>query len=312
MKEKLPTFIIIGAGKSGTTALHNYCEAHPQVFMTSVKETNFFELEGHTINHNQEDDPEQLFHYPQSITTWEDYRNLFSEVTNEVALGETSPMYLYGKRAPQHIKEKLPDVKLIAILREPVNRLYSRWTHLLRDQNDPVANMDFSQALDKDTLWWKRNDLVREGMYYTHISRYFELFDRSQLKVFLFDDLRNNSELVMQELFDFIGVDSSFKPDLDREYNVSGKPKNPIVDSLIGTNSILINTAKKLAPGLVEKIKQSGQAQKMLTDVRKKNMEKPVVSDDVNAAIYKKYYQEEVEKLEGLLQRDLSKWKKYS
>ena len=307
MKEILPNFIIIGAGKSGTTALHNYCHAHPEVFMTGVKETNFFELEGKPIESNSISDPERLYHYPQSINNWEDYKNLFKEVENEIAYGETSPMYLYGKRAPFHIREKLPYVKIIAILREPVNRLYSRWLHLLRDGNDPIG--DFENSMDKSSIWWRRNDLVTEGFYFDHLKRYYELFPKEQIKVFLYDDLRQDSSKVMRELFDFIGVDSNFVPDLDREYNVSGKPKNAILDKLVGANSILIKTAKSVAPGLVEKLKESSGVNKVLLDVRKQNMERPDISMAFKKQLYDSVYKSQIEQLETLIDRDLSKWK---
>lgn len=306
MKEKLPNFIIIGAGKSGTTALHNYCNAHPQVFMTDVKETNFFELEGKAIHSDPINDPERLYHYPQSINNWEDYKALFKDVTDEIAYGETSPMYLYGERAPYHIKEKLPNVKLVAILREPIDRLYSRWLHLLRDGNDPIG--DFENAMDKSTIWWKRKDLVQEGFYYDHLSRYIETFPKSQLKVFLYDDLKADSAKVMHDLFEFIGVDPTFKPDLKREYNVSGKPKNTFIDSIIGTNSPLIKTAKYIAPSIVDILK-SGPAHKALTEVRKKNMERPEISLDFKRQLYTSVYKNQVLKLEELIGRDLSKWK---
>lgn len=305
--QELPTFVIIGAGKSGTTAIHEYCDQHPEVFMTAVKETNFFELEGKKINYTPEEDPERLHHYPQSINNLEDYKALYRAAQgNEKAYGETSPMYLYGKNAPANIKKYVPEAKIIAILRNPVDRLYSRFLHLSRDGNEPTKN--FEDALDQSTIWWRRDDLVKEGFYYTHLKRYYELFEPNQIKVFLYEDLKKDSDQLMRDLFTFIGVNPDFKPQLDVEYNVSGKPKNPLIDKLIGANSILLRTAKTVAPGIISKLKGSAQAQKMLTDIRKKNLDRSPLSTEVKGKLIEEVYKDEITKLEQLIHRDLSKW----
>lgn len=303
----MPTFIIIGAGKSGTTALHEYCDQHPEVFMTRIKETNFFELEGQKIHFAEEEDPLRLHHFPQSVNNLKDYQALYLEANGtEKALGETSPMYLYGKKAPSKIKAHVPDAKLIAILRQPTDRLYSRFLHLCRDGAQPTEH--FEDALNRDNIWWERNDLVQEGFYYTHLKRYFERFDRSQIKVFLYEDLRKDPEQLMKDLFAFIGVDPAFRPSLETEYNVSGKPKNPLVDALIGSNSILIRTAKALAPGVVSKLKSSPAAQKRLTDLRKKNLDRTPPSSETRKRFLDEVYGTEIDKLGQLLDRDLSHW----
>lgn len=309
MKRDLPTFVIIGAGKSGTTAIHEYCDQHPEVFMTRVKETNFFELEDQKISYTVKEDPERLHHYPQSINNLEDYKNLYLEAEGtEKALGETSPMYLYGKRAPTNIKKNVPEIKIVAILRQPIDRLYSRYLHLSRDGHQPTEH--FEDALDQSTIWWKRNDLVTEGFYYTHLKRYYDLFNEKQIKIFLYEDLRQDSERIMRELFDFIGVDSTFRPSLETEYNVSGKPKNPIIDKLIGSNSILIKTAKSIAPNLISRLKNSPAAQKQLTDLRKKNLDRSKLSAEIRNRFLDEVYGDEIQKLSKLLARDLSHWMK--
>ena len=304
----MPDFLLIGAGKSGTTALHNYLNQHPEIFMCPLKETNFFELEGQEINSDPKKDPEMLFHYPQSINNLEDFQALFEDAEENNKLGETSPMYLYGEKSPESIKRQIPNAKLIAILREPTSRLFSRYLHLARDGHLPTEN--FTDALDPSTIWWRRNDLVKEGFYHKHISRYFELFDRSQIKVFLYDDLRKNPHQVISEMFEFIGVDSSFEPSMEVEYNVSGKPKNPIVDALIGSNSIIIRTAKAIMPGIIEKIKSSESAQKQLTELRKKNLDRDGLTDELKDRFYNEIYKNDILQLEKLLGRDLSSWKR--
>lgn len=308
MNSLLPTFLIIGAGKSGTTSLHQYLNQHPEVFMCPVKETNFFELEGEQLPSNPRANAHTFRHYPQSVTNWEHYVKLFEAAANARAIGETSPMYLYGKRSPEKIHNYLPEVKLIVILREPVSRLYSRYLHLARDGRQPSPR--FKDALNKEnSIWWTRDDLIREGFYYKHLSRYYDLFPKEQIKVFLYEDLKNDPLNLMKELFQYVGVDPSFVPNMEVRYNLSGKPKNKLFDLLIGADGVLVRSAKAVAPGVVQKLKNSVTPQKILASIRKKNLERPPIAADVKKKLYSKVYAKDIEKLEKLINRDLSKWK---
>lgn len=304
---KLPTFAIIGAGKSGTTALHNYLDQHPEVFMSKVKETNFFALEGATEIESGEDDPAQMHHYPWSITSFDAYKDLFKDAT-ENSIGETSPMYMYGEGVIGRIKKYTPDIKMIAILRHPVDRLYSRYLHLAREDRTPTEH--FADALNKDNLWWIRNDLVKEGFYYNHLSKFFEAFPKNQLKIFLYDDLRADSDKLIHDIFEYIGVDASFAPDQSIEHNVSGKIKNRFIDKLIGQNSVLKSTVQKVFPGIINSMKNSHWAQSKLTDMRKKNLEKPKLTKELRQQMIDEIYKDDILKLQQLLDRDLSHWLK--
>lgn len=276
--------------------------------MCPVKETNFFELEGERISTDKQQDPLEFKYYPQSVTSWEAYTKLFEKATQAKALGETSPMYLYGKRSPENIHKHLPEAKLVVILREPTSRLYSRYLHLARDGRLPTPR--FEDALDKkNTIWWTRNDLIQEGFYYRHLSRYFELFPKSQIKVFLYEDLQKEPVSLMKELFEFIGVDNSFTPNMEMTYNLSGKPKNGIINTIIGADGVLIKSAKAVMPGLVKMLKSSTASQKLVQNIRKKNLERPPVSAEVKQRFYSEIYAEDIDKLENLIGKDLSRWK---
>lgn len=303
--EQLPNFIIVGTGKSGTTALYEHLKAHPEVYMSPVKETNFFALEGKPIEPN-EADPDQLFHYPWSVNNWFNYKGLFQKVKNEKAIGEVSPMYLYSPLAAQNIKKRLPNTKIIAILRNPVDRLYSRYMHLARERREPSA--DFADSLDQQSIWWKRNDLVQEGFYHTHLSRYYAQFDESQIRVYLYEDLRKEPLKVIQDIYQFIGVDANFEPDLSAEYNVSGRIKNPFYDKLIGQNSVIKAGIKKVSPALSKTIIKSERLKKYVNRLRKSNLEKQPLSIALRNQLIDKVYRNEILGLESLLNVNLSKW----
>jgi hypothetical protein len=304
---KYPNFLIIGAGKSGTTSVYHAIKQHPEVFMSSVKEPNFFALEGQKkITGYDKNDPDGFNFYPWAVTNIDDYHKLFEKSQNEKAVGESSTMYQYMPEAPGNIKKHIPDVKLIAIFRNPADRLYSRYQHLLRE--DRVPTEKFEDCFEKGNLWWKKNDLVQEGFYYTHMKRYFELFDSKNIKVMLYDDLRKDPMSFMAELFDYLDVDSSFLPDMSIRYNVSGKVKNKYVNMLIGQQSFIRRGVEALSPFVVQKARDSAFMQKIVTKLRAKNLEKQPLLPDVRKRLIDEIYGKEIELFSKLIQRDLSHW----
>jgi hypothetical protein len=171
--DRLPNFLIIGAQKSGTTSLYNYLKQHPQIFMPRLKEPHFFTYEG------------QLPPHPSVVTSWQDYRALFADARDEIAVGEASPSYLHGEQAPRRIAHYFPTIKLIAILRNPADRAFSNWMHNVSYGRE---ELDFGQALQAEErriqegvgyLFWYRY----KGFYHRHLTRYLALFDRTQLRV---------------------------------------------------------------------------------------------------------------------------------
>ena len=302
---KLPNFMIIGAGKSGTTALYEYLAEHPDVYMSPVKETNFFALEGEKMV-DPKDDPEQMFHYPWSVTNWEDYVKLFDGVETEKAIGEVSPMYLYSEEAAFRIKERFPDMKLIVILRNPVDRLYSRFMHLARENRKPTNR--FEDALDRETIWWRRNDLVKEGFYHNHLQKYYGLFDKDQIKVILYDDFKSDPLKEVQNIYEFIGVNGWHEPDFNTEYNVSGLIKNPVIDRLIGQKSVIKELAAMVNPKLKEAITSNQQLKKWINQIRKKNLVKVPIPSNIRNAMIESVYGPDIQQLQRLINRDLSNW----
>ena len=155
------------------------------------------------------------------VVDLEEYRHLFQGVSNEVAIGEASTLYLSFPKAAERIQYHIPDVKLIAILRYPADRAYSAFMHALRDNYESIT--DFSSALAAEeeriklnwVLLWRYQD---QGFYYRQLKRYFGLFDSHQIKVYLYEDLVNNRSCLIRDVFDFIGVDQDFIPDTSAKY----------------------------------------------------------------------------------------------
>lgn len=289
----MPNFLIVGAQKAGTTALYYYLRQHPQIYMSPEKETHFFSYENEKLNFRG---PSRNLLTP--ITNIEAYRALFQKASGEIAIGEASPSYLYIPKAVERIQHYLPDAKLIAILRNPVDRAYSNFMHCVRDGCEPLT--DFQQALQAEKArlsdnWGAMWHYIQKGFYYTQLRRFFDRFDQAQIKVYLYEDLQTNPVGVLQDIFQFLNVDKEFVPDVSGKHNVSGIPKNKALQILM-TGVIPIRSGINLF--LPAKLRQS---------IRERILIKPDLPLEVRRQLIQ-VYQEDILKLQDLIQRDLSKW----
>lgn len=223
----LPNFIVIGAAKAGTTALYWYFAEHPEVFMSRVKETNYF---AYGVDHGGRliyGDPD-IHHFP--IKTLPEYQQLFADTAGAAAVGEVSPLYLESPQAAGRIRERLPDTKIICCLRHPVDRAYSDYQMYLRNRG---RRFDPARELSTGATWAQPNSHWMEiGRYHPQLCRYFDAFPRGQIKIFLFDDLKGSQLQVMQELYRFVGVDPAFVPDFDTPHNIGGMPANRLLEGI--------------------------------------------------------------------------------
>ena len=293
----MPNFLIIGAAKAGTTSLYGYLEQHPQVYMSSIKEPRFFALEGEKLDFRG---PAQSINHT-SVTTLAEYSQLFQEVTSQTAIGEASTVYLSHPKAPERIKHYIPDVKLIAILRDPSERAFSSYLHLVRDGYETLS---FAEALEAEAsrikdnwqpLWYYKE----RGFYYQQLQRYFEIFAPEQIEIYLYEDLAKDSTGVIQNITRFLEVDDTFAPDLERK-NVSGIPKNRLVQNLLTRKNPLKSVLKPLLP---ESLRQS-----VIQNISKRNLgAKPTLSPQMRQHLIA-IYREDILKLQELIQRDLSSW----
>ena len=230
----LPSFLIIGAAKSGTTSLAEYLDQHPEVFFCPTKEPNYFAFAGETLPPPGPVSPEVLYElfYRYSVTDYGEYLSLFESVGQQKAIGEASVRYLYYEEAPRRIKEKIPDVRLIVILREPVSRLYSHYCMNVQYQLEPLS-LPEAMAAEKarrDANWGWDWHYANVSLYFKQIKRYLDLFGRDQVKVFLYDDFVDKPLAVYQEICRHIGVSDRFVPDMSRRGMVSYRPKNFTLD----------------------------------------------------------------------------------
>ncbi|MDJ0634613.1 MAG: sulfotransferase [Xenococcaceae cyanobacterium MO_188.B29] len=291
----LPNFLIIGAAKAGTTALHEYLQQHPQIYMTPTKETNFFAFAGEEIDFQGPGD-EALKDF--SITDWETYQAQFAQVTTEKAIGEACPSYLYYPQAATRIKQYLPDTRLIVILRHPITRAYANFLHIVRDDREPCQ--DFALALQDEPNRIANNwewfwHYIQIGFYGKQLQHYYEIFSSSQIKVYLYEDLKENEIATLQDIFRWLEVDDSFVPDMALRPNKSGMPKNKLLHQILTKPNPLKTLLKPLFPA---KIRQKIQHQ---------NLNTPQISSEVRQQLLD-LYRPDILQCQDLIDRDLSAW----
>ncbi len=296
-----PDFLVIGAARSGTTALYNYLKQHPDVFMpTAIKEPNFFCYEGLSLNVQG---PGAEF-INNSVTDPAAYAALFAGAGPGQVTGEASPLYLYESRAAKRIFHHAPDVKMLAILRNPIEQAYSHFLYATRlmVENEP----DFVKVLHMEEArlakgWQPLFGYSSFPRYGAQLSGYFEHFDRSQFLIETYDDFNEDPLPMLGRMFEFIGADPGFIPDISYRPNAGGVPKSQIFqDFLIKPNPITGLIAKVVPLELRSKIRDRLVAR----NLKKSDHGMP----EEARAILSARLRDDVGRLSDLLGRDFSHW----
>ena len=288
----MPNFFIVGAQKAGTTSLYHYLNQHPEVYMSPRKEPHYFEG-----MHQEYRRPGRR---SVPVSDLAEYEALFEGASGERAIGEASASYLYSSRAPGLIKSRVPDAKLIAILRNPADRAYSNFLHCVQVGREPLGS--FAAALQAEEsrmrdkwgpLWYYKD----KGFYYAQVKRYFDAFGRDQVGVWLYEDLRNDAFGTLGEVFRFLGVDERFVPDTSVEHNPSGVPRGGRLYT--GVRAL---TARN--PVLVEKVLPA----RLRGYVKNRIFVKPPPFPPELREDLSHSYKEDILRLGELIERDLSAW----
>jgi len=295
---QLPNFLIIGAAKAGTTSLCHYLSQHPDVYISAEKEPRFFCPEFYT-----EDTSGPLrSNARMEVFSLEEYSGLFEAADSQKAIGEATTEYLYYPQTAQRIRDRLPNTKLIAILRNPVERAFSAYCYQLRDG---CETQSFEQAIDqaakREADHWRPGWLYpQSGYYYAQLKRYYDIFPAEQIQIHLFSDFKQNPTAVCQRIFDFLSVDSTFAVEDLTAQNVSKVPKNQLVSKLIKQGK----AAKSIATGLLPE----AITQPILEKVKGYLYDpKPTVAPELKQQLIS-LYKEDILALQKLIDRDLSEW----
>ncbi|MGB0564873.1 MAG: sulfotransferase family protein [Spirulinaceae cyanobacterium] len=300
----LPTFLLLGAPKAGTTALYHVLRQHPQVFMSALKEPHFFAFanpQAARFNGPRDDRGELT---TRSVTDLTAYEALFNDAPLEMARGEASTMYLYYPNVPERIAQYCPDAKLVAILRNPIERGFSHFLHLRREGREWLT--DFAQALAVEPerrakSWSPAWHYGAVGQYAEQLPRYWQQFPKEQLKICLYEDWLQDPTAFLEDLAEFIGVDPDFVPELSDRHNTTHQvQKNVGVHDFLTQENPIKSVLRRLIPA---RIRQPLAAKAYRANVTAP----PQLTPELRAQVLPQF-REGILRTQDLIKRDLSAW----
>lgn len=291
-----PDFFVVGAPKCGTTAMCEYLSKHPQVFIPYMKEIHFF---GSDLRRRR------------VVNNLDDYLALFYDSEGCVC-GEGSVWYLYSKHAAHEIYSFNPNAKIVVMLRNPVEFVYSLHSALVFSGDEPIE--DFSKALDaeKDRKQGRRLPKLNrqpEALLYTEaaqfatqLQRYFDVFPREQIHVIIYDDFKQDTSSCYRNLLAFLDVDPSFKTDFK------------VVNPAKVVRFKLLRYLKQHPPKLLRTIGRALVPARVRYRINKKFFRlnsRPQQRQPMDSLLQqqlKTQFTPQVEQLSTMLNRDLSHW----
>lgn len=231
------------------------------------------------------------------------YKTLFSQVDNEKAVGECSTSYLYYPMAAANIKTYIPDCKIIIILRSPVDRAFSFYSFSVLHGFETLS---FEEGLSREAdriieNWIPIFYYTAWSYYYEHVKRYIDTFGVENVKIYLFDDLRNNPIKLLENIWKYLDVDHNYRPDLDIK-NISGLPKSWLVHNALWDHIFIKRVFKSLLP------------ERMRNEIRefviRHNYTFELTPDMKSETRIKllNLFKDDILKLQSLINRDLSMW----
>ena len=292
----LPNLLIVGAAKSGTTSLHNYLKQHPNIFMTEHKEPHFlinFEI-GESRVH-------------KAVITLEKYKKMFKTEAEYRYKGESSVMYLaFPEFSIKSIKKHLTsDVKIIIMLRNPIERAFAGYLHNLR--YNPSENLSFEEAIkNSEDRYHKDIDITPDtrylhvGEYYSQVKEFMDEF-KENVHVILYDDYVSNIDLSLNKVFDFLAIEKITIDTSMRHMEGGWMFRNKFLRNLLIPQNNFKSLIKSILPN--KKIRE-GLKQKIMN---MSTVETPNLSSKMRSKL-KMYYKQDVANLATLLNRDLNHW----
>ncbi len=285
--QTLPNFLVIGTEKGGTTWLYQQLKKHPDIFLPESKELHFFNrYSSNLVNRNN---------FTLGLQ-W--YGDFFKGHKGQKAIGEVTPMYICDPEAPGRIKETLPDAKLIAVLRNPVNRAYS---HYWMAKNKKHVKLCFRKIIETE-----EPRFIKRGLYYEQLEVYYKLFKPEQILVIFYEEVFENPSFWMARVCDFLGIDGSF-------YSRNDISLHEKVYQSAGYKSAVLLNVKNF---ITQKLRRNRSAGRVIDFFKRKGVSKAFKKinsvekqyekiNEEDEIMLKNYYREDLEKLSLLLKRQL-------
>lgn len=234
----LPNFMIVGVERCGTTSLYNWLREHPEICMSEIKEACFYAaVDERSV---------------AAAKSRREYESMWRSCEGRKAIGEACPSYLHSREAADRIRADIPDVKLIAILRDPAERAYSHW--LLQVQRGGEWRPVEKVLQPGETCY-------EHSFYAAALRRFMRTFPPANLKVVLFDDLTSRPDEVMHDIFQFLAVDPEVRVNTGKAYNAASSPRSLVLNSIFNhiRRAIRKRLPARLLPQRVRKIRAAAQ-----------------------------------------------------
>jgi hypothetical protein len=308
-----PNFIIVGAPKAGTTSLYHYLGQHPEIFMSPVKEPHYFcaefreenfEAKARTIVAKANRELEQFLtgpmndhHFGGTVSRWEDYVRLFTYAGSAKAIGEATPAYLWSPGAAAAIATKIPHAKILILLRDPAERAFSHYHHLLANG---AVQWSFGEHIrrcvaHRGTRICGFYPFLELGCYAAQVARYRAQFGKN-VWIGFHDDYKHRPEEMFGEIFRLLEIAVDFRPDTRHRHLESQVPRIKWIGKLKGAG--VWQAAARLTPKPIRPW------------IRRALVRKPGTTpmDPTDRRFLVDYYRNDIRKLESLIARDLSDW----
>jgi hypothetical protein len=294
---------IVGSAKSGTTSLYDYLHRDNHFYTPKNKEPHFFMAQEGVKSYSGPDDGnvvKRMF-----VSQLSDYEALYEGGQEYDFRVDASASYLYEKGCAREIHRYNPTAKIVILLRNPINRAFSAYSHMRRDFREPLDSFD--EALDAEEQryinhWMPIWHYQRMGLYTSQVSEYIEVFGESNVLVATFESFMANREEFFHRLYDFLEVKATSDLVWQSEINSndSRKPKNKSLHLFIRNESVVKSIIKPLVPAAIRK--------RIIDKVKAVNsgMKVRITANQVERL--KKLYNEDVKSLKKLGKVDLSAW----
>ena len=241
-----PNFIISGFPKCGSTALHYYVDAHPEIFMPKQKELHYF-TQSYISKLNK--GPGDLEAKKSQVKSLDSYFKMFEGVSGEKTIGETSPSYINYPNSFKKINKELDTPKVIILTRDPIKRAYSNYLHLLREHRETES---FSKSLDLENF--RKSQQYSDFWLYTFNSFYYDKIIEakkvfSDVLILTQEELNLDTKKTLIKVYKFLEVDSEFTPkNSNNRYNKGGLYKKNIITNFIFKQGKIKTIFKKIVP----------------------------------------------------------------
>lgn len=293
----MPTFIVVGVAKAGTTSIYQYALQHPGIHMSPVKETNYFALYGTPPSFTGPGDDTLVNR--TSLHRREDYEAMFADAPPGVPRGEASPRYMFHPSVPARIHADVPDARLVVSLRQPVDRAYAAWawSRMSAREKEPFE-VAITLGDERYEAGWGWGSYLRASRYADQLERYYELFDAEQIHVSIFDDFVRDPVSAMQAIFAHVGADPAFEPDVSTAHYGSGIIRNPALRRVWEASSGIRTRLRPLWPPRLRTA-----AYRFVT----RSATKPALDPELRRRLTDEFG-DDIRRTSELIGRDLSHW----